>query len=226
MRRSDNIILTIQCTPRAIFGCLLSRNSQRIIIHRYGAMPLEHLELEQLILFNPTTIGNYISSWYRGIDKEIPLLMSLSGPSIIEKLVPLPVTHPTIDQFAIPHGPDWHWDFIYLYSIDTMHYFYLTGIRRSILFQYQLLALHHQFPIKTVTSNAMALLSLYKHKTGSSYRASQLAEHLTRARSIERLFMQDDLERIAALPSGTVIAKEDTLPLLIACGLLVGEPHE
>jgi hypothetical protein len=223
MRHSPNTVLTIQCTPRGLFGCLLSLNNQHITIHRYGAVVLQHLELEQLVLFNPTRISSYINHWYRIVGKQVPLLMSLSGPSLIEQLVPLPITHPTIDQFPISHSPDWHWEFIYLYSIDTMHYFYLTGIRRSILFQYQLLALHNQFPLQTITSHAMALLALYRYKSGSTYRASQLAEHLTRVRSIERLFAHDDLERIATLPSGITISKEETLPLLIACGLLMGE---
>ena len=223
MRHSPNTVLTIQCTPRALFGCLLSSTNQRITIHRFNAIPLHHLELEQLVLFNPTRISRFINHWYRIASKKVPLLMSLSGPALIEQLVPLPITHPTIDQFPINHSPDWHWEFVYLYSIDTMHYFYLTGIRRSILFQYQLLALHNQFPLQTLTSNAMALLALYRHKSGSAYRASQLAEHLTRVRSIERLFAYDDLERIATTPSGITISKEDTLPLLIACGLLMGE---
>lgn len=224
MRHTTNSILALSGSPGQLVGTLLAPGGAgRIIVQRLQRVPLTHCELEGLVLFNPTTIAQQIMHWYRITNKDTPLLLALSGPAIVEKLIPLPTTHPTIDQLPIQHAPDWHWQWRYLYSIDDMHYFYLAGIRRSILFQYQLMALTHQLPLRVIMPGTMALLSLYRHKSGASYRASQLAEHLNRAGRIERLFTTDDLERLAQLPAGVTIDPQDTVPLLIACGLLTGE---
>ncbi len=213
-------------TPRAITGGWLSAASNDVQIHlkTYHKRTLDNLELEHSYIFNPTRIAPIISSWYAATKRTMPVVCAVLGPSIAEQILPLSQAHPTIDNFPISHGPHTQWDYSYLYSHDNFHYFYMCSIAKPLLFQYQLLSITTQLPIESITTEGMALLSLYAALFGDAFRPSQLATSLSHCKnSIEQLFSQDDLERVLAIPSTFSITESDTLPLLIACGLFVQE---
>lgn len=220
-----NSIFALLFSPHTLIGCLLSRTAQknRLKLHGFHRAPINHLELEHGTVFNPTRIASIISSWYPSTKIPIPVACTLAGPSITEQIMPMPSAHPTIEQFPLSHGPGRKWDFTYLYSLDNYHYFYVSSMLKATLFQYQLLSITTQLPLRTISTNGMALLSLYEHMAGTTYRPSQLAESLGRCRTIDHLFSHDDLERLVEIPAANPIEDRDVLPLLVACGLLTGE---
>lgn len=225
---NPNALFTLHFSPHSLVGCLISpsKQSKELIVHRYERFIPDHLELEYGAIFNPTRILAKISSWYPKNVAAIPVACSIAAPSIHEQIVPMAEAHPRIDQFPISHGPNTLWNYTYLYSQDNYHYFYVTGIPRALLLQYQLLSIAGQLPIQTITTQGMVLLSLYKYLAGNSYRSTQLAQSMTRSKTIEGLFLKEDLERIVRLPHGMQLENSQIVPLLTACGLIAGDMNE
>ena len=97
---------TILLSPRFIIGAWLERkeSSGAIRLVSMHHKKLRHLELERLILFNPTAIGKLIKTWYRNCHQEMPLLFALHGPAIEEHVVSLHSAHPTLSQLPIAHA--------------------------------------------------------------------------------------------------------------------------
>lgn len=220
MRRSRHNALAILCSPRVIIGASLSQkpSSPQLQLHALFHKKLDHLELEQLTLFNPTAIGALIASWQT--QSNAPLLCALHGPGLQEQMIFLHTPHPDKGQLPVSHAPHWQWHHTYLYSVDHQHCFYLCGIKKSILFQYQLMAINHNLPLSLLTTERMALLHCYKQLCGTTFRSSQLANDMTTYHNrVERLFFKDDLARILQIPSQITIPDDLILPLLTLCGL-------
>lgn len=225
---NSNTVFALLFSPHSLIGCFISfaQHGKQLTLHRYERAALDHLELEQGTLFNPTRILSKINSWYPQRMHSIPVVCSIAAPTISEQIIPLPDAHPRLDQFPLSHGPNISWNYTYLYSQDSYHYFYVTGIPRALLFQYQLLSIVGQLPIQTITTQGMALLSLYKYFAGNSYRSSQLAQRMAQSKTIEHLFLKDDLERILSMPNTLTLEHKEIIPLLTACGLVAGTIHE
>jgi len=64
---------------------------------------------------------------------------------------------------------------MYLYPTPQGQFiFYVTGIKRDLLLQYQLVALRSNLNLVAIAPSTMALFNLYKHKQGTQFRHSQL----------------------------------------------------
>lgn len=216
-------------TPRTITGCWLSSppNSTSIHVLAYHRKTIDHLELEHAYIFNPTRIAALTASWYRATKQTMPIGYALVGPAIQEKITPLATAHPTFNQLPIAHSPHMQWEYTYLYSYDQAHYFYLCGIQKTLLFQYQLLSINTQLPLQILTTQSMALLNAYRLLFGTAFRPSQLALALTKCKqNIEQLFSRDDLARLLTFPSQAHPMPRDTIPLLVSCGLFAEQFHE
>ncbi len=216
----------ITFTPRIITGSWLSfsSTSRTIQLRSHHRAQLDNLELERLIIFNPTKISQLLTSWYQTCHQAMPVLCTVSGPSVHEQIIPMVTANPKPEQFPIDHAPNWHWKHSYLYSLDNNHYFYLSGIKKSLLFQYQLLGITASLDLRTITTERTSLLCLYRFLLGSAFTSAKLAtDLLQRNNTIEQLFSADDLSRMLSIPSNYTIEKHDVIPLLAACGLLVTE---
>ncbi len=215
----------ITINPRTITCSYLSQSNQThtISLKSYNTLKFDNLELENLIIFNPTTLSRYIANTYQPYaHKNTPVLLALNGPSLYTKILSTPNAHPTLEQFPISHAPHWLWEYSYLYSHNHRHYFYVCGMQRTLLLQYQLLSITTHLPMHTITTEYMALLQIYRYMFGSAFRHSQLGEALLEQNNtIEQLFTADDLHRLLSIPSDQTIQDTDHIPLLTACGLLV-----
>lgn len=221
-KQSVHDAFTLIFSPTSILGAWLTKRSSspQFIVQQLYQQKLNHLELEKLTIFNPTQIGSLITSWYKKSGKSMPLLAALYGPALEEHILLLHNAHPNSNQFPISHAPHWHWEYTYLYSVDHRHCFYLCGIKKSLIFQYQLMAILHQLPLAILTTERMALLHCYRFLFGSAFRAAQLATAMiSHNNRIENLFSVDDLPRIVHIPSHVKITNQTALPLLAACGL-------
>ncbi len=218
-------------SPRSITGVWLEskQSTGTIRLVSMHHKKLQHLELERLTIFNPTAIGTLIKTWYKNCHQAMPLLFALHGPAIEEHVVALHTAHPTPSQFPISHAPHWHWKHTYLYSLDHRHCFYVCGIKKSILFQYQLMAIEQHLPLSLLTTERMALTHCYRSIFGAAYRPAHLAQSMSMHNNrIEQVFFKEDLSRILKLPADMQLNDSLRLPLLTACGLFVmqGDIHE
>jgi hypothetical protein len=222
-------LFTYVFTPHTITGCWLSSSSTTapLQLHSLYRTTITQLELEHLLVFNPTRIAALISSWYQATDHQMPIVCALSGPLVDEQIIPLPTAHPTSNQLPITHTPHLQWRYTYLYSYDVAHYFYICGITTPLLFQYQLLGITAQLPLQSITSCGIALLRAYRLLFGTAFRPAQLAiAFMQRKHHIEQLFSRDDLARLLHIPSSISIIPSDVIPLITCCGLFAERYYE
>ncbi len=108
-----------------------------------------------------------------------------------------------MEDFVIPERNHMRWDYRFAYPADNgLWVFYVTGMPRSLLLQYQLLAITTPLNLLAITSERMALLALYEYQHGNAFRRSQLAIDMLRHHNmIEYLFDGDTLSRILYVPS-------------------------
>jgi hypothetical protein len=221
-RQESHEAFSVIFSPRAITGAFITQNQHNGTLrlrslhhHRFS-----NLELERLTLFNPTVVGSLITQWYKESSTTAPLFFALHGPALEEHMLLLHTAHPTNAQFPISHAPHMHWKHTYLYSLDHQHCFYLCGIPKPLLFQYQLMAITHELPLSILTTERMALAHCYRAMNGTAYRSAQLAQALQMHNNrIEQLFFKEDLSRLLLVPTDITITDDARLALLTACGL-------
>ncbi len=209
-------------SPRSLIGAHLSKDRlpNRFRLRSLFHYPLSKLELERLTLFNPTDIGRKVAEWCTPYRPHGPIAFALHGPAIEEHLFATHNAHPSMDQFPIQHAPFWQWEHTYLFSRNHQHYFYLCGIKKSLLFQYQLMAITNNIPVSLITTERMALAHCFRNLFGVAYRSAHIADAMEMHNDrIENLFFNDDFSRILSTPPDIEIKDEFKLPLLTACGL-------
>lgn len=221
----DAFVITI--TPRTISHYHVSRPTPNapIQLNSHNTHTLDRLEVEKVILFNPTSIGNQIGHWYRTtINRPIPVLISINGPSIFSKVIPTSNAHPSFEQLNLPRTPHMKWAHHYLYSHEHRHYFYVCGIPQYILLQFKLVAITEQLPLFMISSEYMALIDLYRHLLGTTFSNSALGMALSAHHNrIEQLFSKDDINQIVSLGTSQAVANEQYISLLTACGLFISK---
>ena len=224
-KQHSTFVITI--TPRTITYSHLSRSTNEPIIQlqSHNTEIFDTLELEKLIVFNPTIITNQIQNQYRAVaNQSIPVLIALNGPSLFAKIISSSKAHPSLDQLNLPHTPHMQWAHRYLYSHDHRHYFYVCGLPQQILLQFQLVSITAQLPLRLISTEHMALLHLYRYLSGAAFRHSELGAALAkRNNNIEQLFSPDDLTRVLSIPTSQAAANENPIPLLTARGLFISE---
>jgi hypothetical protein len=228
----DNQLVTITFQPQ-VMTCSLITPSKRfapLALQAYKKITFCELELESLIVFNATKISQHITDFLDSCNaRNAFVACSLRGPKLFERFVPLTKADPSMEDFAVPEGNHMLWDYRFAYPADNgLWVFYVTGMPRSLLLQYQLLAISTQCNLITLTSERMALLKLYEYQHGAAFRRSQLAIDMVRHHNmIEYLFDSDTLSRILHIPSALAHHRvHDAHHLLSACGLFVSNAKE
>lgn len=222
IKSRDIFIYTI--TPRFITGCILSKKegSTSFTLHTYHKKIVDYLALEHLYIFNPTYVRTILLSWYPKSNHKLPVACGLLGPSLHEEITPFATMTPLAMDDPYTNPLHMHREYSYLYSYENLHYFYRCAIEQTILFQYKLLSITARLPFHIITTQNIALLSVYRALFGATYRSAQLALALTRCNnSIEDLFSSDDLARLLSIPSSITLSDEDIRPLLVSCGLFL-----
>lgn len=124
-------------------------------------IPLDDLELEKQIIFNPTQIGKHLHCLL--CEQSLcnaDIRISMAGPTMFESIasdseVPIEETYGTQLKNMV-----WQDMPIFQHS-QLKNLTYICGISRELLFQYQLLAIKHKFNITCITTSNIALLSIY-----------------------------------------------------------------
>jgi len=202
-----------------------TKGSPLLLLCAYERYQLTNLELANLTLFNPTIVRNHISVFLEKYDKKDAFIaFCLDGPGVIERFVALPTSAPARSDFEIAYSSSTIWDYYYMYHNDRGQFvFYLSIMARSLLLQYQLLAVSAQCNIIAITTKTMALFSAYKNIFGIAFRRTQLAIDMMRCNNqIEKLISAEILKRMIIVPTDVVL--RDELPYIaMACGLFCAE---
>lgn len=203
-------IVTISLTPKQLSCSWIVPGSSKkpFVLKAYKTTPFDHFEYEQAILFSPTRIGKQINSFLSHHNlKDAFMYACVSGPHIVESLVDVPLSSPKPSDFPFPKLQTLVWDYRYLYPKDNARSaFYLCGIPRHMLFQYNLLAQTHHLNIRALTTQRMALFHLYTHIKGSTFRATQLAQDMqAHNNQLDTFFSVDMLRRILSISKGVSI---------------------
>lgn len=129
--------------------------------------------------------------------------LGISGSAIVEAIVELPTLSPKTTDFKFPKLKKMIWDFRYLYPKDNgMFVYYICGVSREALFQYQLLAINLSLNLITITTERMALFALYHHLHAQTFRHTKLAQDLIiNNNELDTFFTPETIKRLSFIPS-------------------------
>ena len=205
-----------------------NNGSSPLLLRAYKRYPLNNLELEHCTIFNPTIIKKYISSFLQQYDcADAFVTFVLRGPGVTEQFVAMPTSTPHRTDFGIAsNSRSLLWEYRYVYSNDHGQFvFYVYSVPRSLVLQYQLLAIAAQCNLITMTTQTMALLSAYKNIFGTAFRRSQLAVDMMRCNNtIDDLIGIDTVNRMIS-GAGHIVGDE-RLSVAAAAGLFCSERLE
>ena len=223
----DNDIVTFSFYDDALVCSWIEKKHGHINAHvkAYQRHSLEHLELEKLILFNPTHIKNIMIQFLCEYKKHNAFIAcSFHGTSIVEYCIALAISTPKREDFSIPHSSTMLWNYQYLYqNEDGQFVFYVYKMPQFLLLQYKLLAIAVGCNVITMTTQSLALLHCYKNIFGTVFRQSQLAVDMMRHNNhFEHIISTDMLQRTISMPTSLSLKKE--LPYLATSyGLFINQ---
>lgn len=205
-------------------------NLQGFTLQAHTVIPLINLECVNSRLYNLTKLSMHISEFLAAHHlKNAQILMAISGAGIIEQCIACPIATPTAQNFALTKTKSsLVWDFSYLYPADDGNFtFYVCGIQQEILLQYKLLAIAAKLHLKSLITQRMALLQLYRHVQGAVFRHSQLAVTMQRNNNaIEHLCTSETIARLLTInPSLSISMQNQMLNLGTSLGLVISSGY-
>jgi hypothetical protein len=225
----DDRLVAISFYPHAMTCSIIERakTAAPFVVQAYERFELRNLELENLIIFNPTNIKRLVHTFLKKYRVEHAFVAcSLRGPQLFEHYVTLQSQKPKSSDFMMPELKKLAWDFEYIYPTDHgKSVFYVTGLPHALIAQYQLFAINAQLHMTKLIPESMALLQVYRYQRGTAFRRTQLALDMRQHHNIiEYLFNKDTLGRILHIPNHVALDRMREIgPLLTACGLFISE---
>lgn len=159
-------IVGINITPRTITCSWIVETPDKslpYVLKAYKHVLFEVHEKDTLTIYNPTRLRSLIMAFLQLYDLEDSLIvMALSGQGIVEKQIML--TQPTayVQDVEKNELMDWHYFQLQENPNLPMSPWYCCGIMRTLLLQYQLLAIQVALNLVQVTTPTMALLKAYR----------------------------------------------------------------
>ncbi len=210
--------IAIIARPDSLLCCWLVKITDIFFeIKGYEYTPLSSLELEQLIIFNPTKIKQLITHFINKNNLSFPVAaFALTGPMIKEKIIAAD-EEPQLKEFNLENESQWVLQNSYLYTNDhNKHIYYSCATKRELIFMYHLLALQISCNLTMITTERMSLFSLYQALYGTAFRREQFGTDLIKHNHIiEELFSTET----ACRSISSKIPPTMRMALLPACGL-------
>jgi hypothetical protein len=221
----QNEVVTISFTLDTITCSWMQNNNSQTEIKAYQRYQLKHLELEKLILFNPSSIKKIITHFLN--ENRIMnafVAFSLHGLYISEEYVALPMSTPTKEDFGITSSNNILWGYEYLYQNENGQFVcYTYKIPHFLLLQYKLVAIATRCNIVMITTQSNALVHCYKNIFGNTFRQSQLAlDMIKNHNKPENIISTDILSKMIHIPSHICIETEK-IYLATSYGLFIGQ---
>jgi hypothetical protein len=161
-----------------------SKNSLKIIPKAWEVSNLDSLQIERGIIFNPTVVAEFITQFFKKNNlKKCFVSVGLADTLLWEHCCWIIQERPTIDHLPY-EARTLVWNYAQLWSDENSYkkLFYLFGLPREILFQYQLLSLRVPFHCCTITAKNRALLyaisAIYRVNIAPDFFSGNL-EHLS-----------------------------------------------
>jgi len=225
----DDRLVTINFYPHAMSCSIIERawTVAPFIVQAYQRFAFKNLELENLMVFNPTAVGRLVHTFlkkHRAQDAFVAC--SLRGPQLFERYVTVNSQTPQASDFVLPELKTLVWDYRYAYPIDHgKSVCYVAGLPHAVITQYQLFAIQTQLHMTILMPEQMALLQVYRYQRGLTFRRTQLAvDMLQHHNMVDYLCNTDTLGRILHVPNHLVLDRAHEVgPLLAACGLFISE---
>lgn len=193
-----------------------------LVLRAYKRYSLNNLELHDFVIFNPTVIATYITSFLNEHNLRDAFVTFCVDCSDAENFVKIPISTPRRADFGISEAPGIQWEYRYLYPHhDDQYVFYVYSVPRSLILQYELLAIKLQINLIAVTTQTVGLIDAYKNIFGKAFRKSQLAVDMIRNdNSVENLISVDSLRRMVSINNDIDVYKEKIF-IAAACGYIV-----
>jgi len=221
----EHKLVSVSFSPDFLECSWIEQTSARtapLVLRAYKQFPLTNFELAHGVLFNPTAIKRHIQSFLYEHDlADAFIAFIVQGSALVERLVAMPTSTPSRAAFDMAtNARSTLWEYRYLYPNDHGQFvFYLYSIPRSVVLQYELLAISAQCNLITMTTKTMSLLSAYQYIFGNAFRRSQLAVDMMKCNNkIADLITADGVK---SMVSGAV--GYDIVSCAAAAGLFYSE---
>src|SRR3990172_3808264 len=210
----DHDLVSVSFSQNNLVCCWIQKVKEGVApltLRAYKHYPLNNLELEKLILFNPTIIKQHIVSFLQEHSLQNAfIIFCLDGSSVAEKFVAMSTSTPHRSDFGIAVSSNILWEYRYVYPNDHGQYvFYVYVVPRSLVLQYQLLAIAARCNLIAITTKTVAMLDVYKNIFGTAFRRSQLAVDMMRYdNNIDRIISIDAIRRMVRVSPSVTISDE------------------
>ena len=203
-RKAEPELVTVALNPQSMVCSWIKKeklqlkNNKNIRVKAYKKIIFKQLEFEKSVLFNLSKMSNHIKRFIRANNIKNPLLaLSISGPTVFEKIITLSISTPSDEDFNLPQINTMTCKQCYLGpAIHGGFDFYCCGIRREALFQYNLLAIKSGIKLVTITTKKASHIKLYKHMQGDKFRQGQLSLDLAQYNyDIQNTFTSDHISQ-------------------------------
>jgi len=221
-------LCTISFSPDSIACSWIQKTNNGLApleLRAYQRYQLDNLELVHGTIFSPTVVAQYVNAFLHEQNRKNSfVVLSVEGSAIDEQFIALPTSTPHSTDFNIVYSSNSVWGYRYLYPNDAGQFvFYVYSVPRSLVLQYQLLAIKVGCNFIAITTKNMALLSAYKHLFGAAFRRSQLAVDMMHCNNtIDELISSEILKRIIKVPIEVAVHSERSY-IATACGLFFDE---
>lgn len=219
--------VSIVYTPQAITCSWITCHKKRTpyTLQAVQTTMLSKNSTNTAYLHNPTKLKKIIRAFLIRHNLENAFIaMSTTGTGVVQQIVSLPTASPTPEHFTHPSLKNCIWDFCYLYpNSNAQSTFYVCGIQRELLAQYQLLSIAAHLNLVMLTTPLTTLLAVYKKIYGAAFRHSQLTRDMERYNNkLDNVFTIDTIKQLIYVPSHIVLDKEhEKNTLLTALGLFL-----
>ena len=172
--------VTINFSPTFVECCWFQEGKKQghpMCLKAWDKVFLHESQLENLTLFNQSFISQFIQQFIKKYNlSHSYAFFSLTGPAVVEEYCSFITSTPTNDDFFIKDKNKVWWDSFYLYpTVDGKFIFYVTSLKRELVFQYKLLACINNLNLVTLIPRNAALFNLYKMVKGEGFSRSQLS---------------------------------------------------
>lgn len=168
----DNIVALVVGADSLACALIIKENHKNVSVHAYETHALECVSAPLI----RAHLKNFVGRHKR--DNSF-CTIALQAPLIHEDLVKLSTASPSPADFSHTPVASLIWDYTYLHGLDDgTHMFYVRGIKKSVLLEYELIARHANLILTTLTSAYAAQLTAYTRVHGKSFRQTQRAVDL------------------------------------------------
>src|SRR5438309_9995504 len=116
----EHKLVSIDFSPDSLVCSWIEKTNNGLILRAYKRFPLTNLELENLVVFNPTVIKKYIRSFLEEHNlADAFIAFIVHGPNVDEQFIAMPTSTPHYTDFGITNNArSALWEYRYLYPND------------------------------------------------------------------------------------------------------------